>query len=61
MKSEFWKHSIQLVETNFQLITRVFVDSKNNEIEKDKQLLKHQYRLYRNYLINTALLEITQF
>ena len=61
MKSEFWKHSIQLVETNFQLITRVFVDSKNNEIEKDKQLLKHQYRLYRNYLINTALLEIIHF
>ena len=51
-------YTIKLIETNLQLIMRIFVGSRNNEnIEKDKRLSQFNYGLRRNYLINTVILE----
>ena len=50
--------TIQLIEANFQLIIRVFLNARNIEIiENNTRLLKIKFRSRRNYTIKEALLE----
>jgi len=49
---------IQLIEVDLQLLMRIFIGGWIDEvIENNERILKFNYRLQRNYSIETAILE----
>ena len=49
---------IQLIEANLQLLMRIFLKGKNVEsIEKDIRISKYNFGLWKNYIIEEAILE----
>ena len=50
-------YTIQLIDTGMQLLIRVFTDRNNRKIESDDHLSKFNYRLRKNYVLESAILE----
>ena len=49
--------TIQLIEANLQLMTKIFIGERSDEnIVKDERLLKYNCRSRRNYSIDIAIL-----
>ena len=49
---------VQLIEADFQLVMRIFINFRNNRaIERDKRLSKYNFSSRRGYAIEEALLE----
>ena len=49
---------MQLIETDMQLLMRIFVNARNKfRMKRDNQIVKSNYRLRSYYLIENAILE----
>ena len=50
-------HIIQLIEADLQLLIRVYLNRNQEDIEIDQRISKSNYGLWKNYSIDSAILE----